>query len=78
MCPERRQTMVYSATIIEQIDEHMKLSLNKQLRLEADPSLNRPAAPATLTEEYALSHPSLDCSFLFSRIFNIFDRLSCD
>ncbi|KAK1699349.1 hypothetical protein QYE76_016046 [Lolium multiflorum] len=51
MCPERRQTMVYSATIIEQIDEHMKLSLNKQLRLEADPSLNRPAAPATLTEE---------------------------
>jgi superfamily II DNA/RNA helicase len=70
--------MLFSATMTEQIDELVKLSLNKPIRLEADPSLNRPAAPATLTEEYALSHPSLDCSFLFSRIFNIFDRLSCD
>lgn len=49
--------MLFSATMTEQIDELVKLSLNKPVRLEADPSLKR---PATLTEEYALLHPSLD------------------
>jgi ATP-dependent RNA helicase DDX27 len=58
--------MLFSATMTEQIDELVKLSLNKPIRLEADPSLKR---PATLTEEYALSHPC---------VFNIFQRLSCD
>ncbi|XP_071676021.1 DEAD-box ATP-dependent RNA helicase 28 [Lolium perenne] len=48
MCPKRRQTMLFSATMTEQIDELVKLSLNKPIRLEADPSLKR---PATLTEE---------------------------
>ncbi|VAI36308.1 DEAD-box ATP-dependent RNA helicase 28-like [Triticum dicoccoides] len=48
MCPKRRQTMLFSATMTEQIDELVKLSLNKPVRLEADPSLKR---PATLTEE---------------------------
>ena len=42
--------MLFSATMTEQIDELVKLSLNKPVRLEADPSLKR---PATLTEEYA-------------------------
>jgi hypothetical protein len=51
MCPKRRQTMLFSATMTEQIDELVKLSLNKPIRLEAVPSLKR---PATLTEEYAL------------------------
>ncbi|VAI21519.1 unnamed protein product [Triticum turgidum subsp. durum] len=50
MCPKRRQTMLFSATMTEQIDELVKLSLNKPVRLEADPSLKR---PATLTEEVA-------------------------
>ena len=50
MRPKRRQTMLFSATMTEQIDELVKLSLNKPVRLEADPSLKR---PATLTEEYA-------------------------
>ncbi|CAM0949885.1 unnamed protein product [Alopecurus aequalis] len=48
MCPKRRQTMLFSATMTEQIDELVKLSLNKPVRLEADPLLKR---PATLTEE---------------------------
>ncbi|RLN28601.1 hypothetical protein C2845_PM05G17990 [Panicum miliaceum] len=49
MCPKRRQTMLFSATMTEEIDELVKLSLNKPVRLEADPSLKR---PATLTEEF--------------------------
>ncbi|KAL0351743.1 UNVERIFIED_CONTAM: DEAD-box ATP-dependent RNA helicase 28 [Sesamum calycinum] len=48
MCPKRRQTMLFSATMTEQVDELIKLSLNKPLRLSADPSTKR---PATLTEE---------------------------
>ncbi|PIA37015.1 hypothetical protein AQUCO_03100043v1 [Aquilegia coerulea] len=48
ICPKRRQTMLFSATMTEEIDELIKLSLTKPLRLSADPSTKR---PATLTEE---------------------------
>ncbi|WCJ35081.1 ATP-dependent RNA helicase DRS1 [Euphorbia peplus] len=48
LCPKRRQTMLFSATMTEEIDELIKLSLTKPLRLSADPSTKR---PATLTEE---------------------------
>uniref|UniRef100_A0A5B6ZJW1 DEAD-box ATP-dependent RNA helicase 28 n=1 Tax=Davidia involucrata TaxID=16924 RepID=A0A5B6ZJW1_DAVIN len=48
LCPKRRQTMLFSATMTEQIDELIKLSLTRPLRLSADPSTKR---PATLTEE---------------------------
>lgn len=48
MCPKRRQTMLFSATMTEEVDELIKLSLTKPLRLSADPSTKR---PATLTEE---------------------------
>ncbi|KAF6164018.1 hypothetical protein GIB67_028722 [Kingdonia uniflora] len=48
VCPKRRQTMLFSATMTEEIDELIKLSLTKPLRLSADPSTKR---PATLTEE---------------------------
>ncbi|XP_072955239.1 DEAD-box ATP-dependent RNA helicase 28 [Typha angustifolia] len=48
MCPKRRQTMLFSATMTEEVDKLVKLSLNKPVRLEADPSLKR---PSTLTEE---------------------------
>lgn len=44
--------MLFSATMTEEINELIKLSLNKPIRLEADPSMKR---PATLTEEYAHS-----------------------
>ncbi|KAI3464819.1 hypothetical protein Pfo_021482 [Paulownia fortunei] len=44
LCPKRRQTMLFSATMTEKIDELIKLSLNKPLRLSADPSTKRPAA----------------------------------
>ncbi|KAL8514744.1 hypothetical protein ACS0TY_013722 [Phlomoides rotata] len=44
LCPKRRQTMLFSATMTEKIDELVKLSLNKPLRLSADPSTKRPAA----------------------------------
>ncbi|PKA66451.1 DEAD-box ATP-dependent RNA helicase 28 [Apostasia shenzhenica] len=48
MCPKGRQTMLFSATMTEEVDQLVKLSLNKPIRLEADPSTKR---PATLTEE---------------------------
>ncbi|KDP35421.1 hypothetical protein JCGZ_10804 [Jatropha curcas] len=48
LCPKRRQTMLFSATMTEEINELVKLSLNRPLRLSADPSAKR---PATLTEE---------------------------
>ncbi|XP_062164527.1 DEAD-box ATP-dependent RNA helicase 28 isoform X1 [Alnus glutinosa] len=48
LCPVRRQTMLFSATMTEEVDELIKLSLTKPLRLSADPSTKR---PATLTEE---------------------------
>lgn len=47
-CPKRRQTMLFSATLTEEVDELIKLSLTKPLRLSADPSAKR---PSTLTEE---------------------------
>ncbi|KAJ4758711.1 ATP-dependent RNA helicase DRS1 [Rhynchospora pubera] len=47
-CPKRRQTMLFSATMTEEVDALVQLSLNKPVRLEADPSLRR---PKTLTEE---------------------------
>ncbi|KAJ6736407.1 RNA HELICASE [Salix viminalis] len=48
LCPKRRQTMLFSATMTEEVDELIQLSLTKPLRLSADPSAKRPAA---LTEE---------------------------
>ncbi|XP_027340936.1 DEAD-box ATP-dependent RNA helicase 28 isoform X1 [Abrus precatorius] len=48
LCPRKRQTMLFSATMTEEVDELIKLSLSKPLRLSADPSAKR---PATLTEE---------------------------
>ncbi|PIN17291.1 ATP-dependent RNA helicase [Handroanthus impetiginosus] len=48
LCPKRRQTMLFSATMTEEVDDLIKLSLNKPLRLSADPLAKR---PATLTEE---------------------------
>ncbi|CAA0842234.1 DEAD-box ATP-dependent RNA helicase 28 [Striga hermonthica] len=48
LCPKRRQTMLFSATMTERVDELIKLSLVKPLRLSADPSTKRPSA---LTEE---------------------------
>lgn len=48
LCPKRRQTMLFSATMTEEVKELVKLSLNKPLRLSADPSARRPPG---LTEE---------------------------
>ncbi|KAK1589409.1 hypothetical protein Q3G72_033730 [Acer saccharum] len=48
LCPKRRQTMLFSATMTEQVDKLITLSLTRPLRLSADPSAKR---PATLTEE---------------------------
>ncbi|KAK6938969.1 Helicase, C-terminal [Dillenia turbinata] len=48
MCPKRRQTMLFSATMTEEVDGLIKLSLTKPVRLSADPSAKR---PENLTEE---------------------------
>ncbi|XP_068646825.1 DEAD-box ATP-dependent RNA helicase 28-like isoform X2 [Aristolochia californica] len=50
LCPERLQTMLFSATMTEEVKELVKLSLTKPLRLSADPSTKR---PATLMEEHS-------------------------
>ncbi|ESQ55774.1 hypothetical protein EUTSA_v10024452mg [Eutrema salsugineum] len=48
LCPKRRQTLLFSATMTEEVKELVKLSLEKPLRLSADPSARRPPG---LTEE---------------------------
>ncbi|XP_042493497.1 DEAD-box ATP-dependent RNA helicase 28-like isoform X2 [Macadamia integrifolia] len=48
LCPKGRQTLLFSATMTEEVDELVKLSLTRPLRLSADPSAKR---PARLTEE---------------------------
>ncbi|XP_057971965.1 DEAD-box ATP-dependent RNA helicase 28-like [Malania oleifera] len=48
LCPKRRQTMLFSATMTEEVDELIKISLTRPVRLSADPSTKR---PTTLTEE---------------------------
>ncbi|XP_077246250.1 DEA(D/H)-box RNA helicase family protein [Tasmannia lanceolata] len=48
LCPKRRQTMLFSATMTEEVDDLIKLSLTRPMRLSADPSTKR---PATLIEE---------------------------
>uniref|UniRef100_A0A7N2N1U2 DEAD-box ATP-dependent RNA helicase 28 n=1 Tax=Quercus lobata TaxID=97700 RepID=A0A7N2N1U2_QUELO len=48
LCPKRRQTMLFSATMTEEVDELIKLSLTKPSRLSADPSKT---LPQTLTQE---------------------------
>ncbi|KAG9442652.1 hypothetical protein H6P81_018506 [Aristolochia fimbriata] len=59
LCPKRRQTMLFSATMTEEIDELVKLSLTKPLRLSADPSTKR---PATLTEEVVRIRPNREAN----------------
>ncbi|EFJ21243.1 hypothetical protein SELMODRAFT_107914 [Selaginella moellendorffii] len=48
LCPSRRQTMLFSATMTDEVSELIKLSLKSPVRLSADPSTER---PSTLTEE---------------------------
>ncbi|KAL8139044.1 hypothetical protein V2J09_005045, partial [Rumex salicifolius] len=48
LCPKSRQTMLFSATMTEEVDELIKKLLNKPLRISADPSAKR---PEFLTEE---------------------------
>jgi len=65
LCPKRRQTMLFSATMTEEVKELVKLSLNKPLRLSADPSARRPPG---LTEEY-VSHYLSFSTFSRAKIF---------
>lgn len=44
--------MLFSATMTEEVSELVKLSLDKPVRLSADPTTKR---PATLLEEYVIS-----------------------
>lgn len=48
LCPKKRQTMLFSATMTEKVDELINLSLTEPVRLQADPSTKR---PTSLTEE---------------------------
>ncbi|KAH9307942.1 hypothetical protein KI387_035853, partial [Taxus chinensis] len=43
LCPRRRQTMLFSATMTEEVNELIKLSLTSPVRLSADPSTKRPS-----------------------------------
>uniref|UniRef100_A0A0D6QTT0 RNA helicase n=1 Tax=Araucaria cunninghamii TaxID=56994 RepID=A0A0D6QTT0_ARACU len=55
LCPKRRQTMLFSATMTEEVDELIKLSLTSPVRLSADPSTMR---PSTLMEEVIKIRPT--------------------
>ncbi|KAL3689685.1 hypothetical protein R1sor_015994 [Riccia sorocarpa] len=57
MCPPRRQTMLFSATMTDEVDELVKLSLNSPVRLSADPKTQR---PSTLTEEVVKIRPHME------------------
>ncbi|BFI34140.1 ATP-dependent RNA helicase DDX27 [Marchantia polymorpha subsp. ruderalis] len=57
MCPSRRQTMLFSATMTDEVDELVKLSLNFPVRLSADPKTQR---PSTLTEEVVKIRPNVE------------------
>lgn len=54
LCPRKRQTMLFSATMTEEVNELVKLSLINPVRLSADPSTQR---PATLLEEVVKIRP---------------------
>lgn len=54
LCPPRRQTMLFSATMTEEVNELVKLSLVNPVRLSADPSTQR---PATLLEQVVKIRP---------------------
>lgn len=55
LCPKRRQTMLFSATMTEEVDELIKLSLTSPVRLSADPLTKR---PSTLIEEVIKLRPA--------------------
>ncbi|KAJ7567763.1 hypothetical protein O6H91_01G006000 [Diphasiastrum complanatum] len=55
LCPKRRQTMLFSATMTEEVAELIQLSLNCPVRLSADPLTQR---PSTLSEEVIKLRPS--------------------
>lgn len=48
-CPKSRQTMLFSATMTENIDELIRLSLNRPIRLMVDPAKSM---SAKLTQEF--------------------------
>ncbi|KAF3786132.1 DEAD-box ATP-dependent RNA helicase 28 [Nymphaea thermarum] len=59
LCPRQRQTMLFSATMTDQVDELVRLSLNKPVRLAADPSMKR---PSTLSEEVVRIRPTREAN----------------
>ena len=59
MAPRGRQTMLFSATMTEEVAQLQALSLNKPVRLAADETLQ---APSLLTQETVrLKVGLLDC-----------------
>lgn len=56
-CPKRRQTMLFSATMTEEVSNLINLSLNSPVRLSADPSTKR---PVSLSEEVVKIRPALE------------------
>eukprot|EP00897_Mesotaenium_endlicherianum_P008915 jgi/Mesen1/8051/ME000043S07436 len=48
LCPRRRQTLLFSATMTDEVAKLVQLSLNNPVRLSADPKTQR---PASLSEE---------------------------
>eukprot|EP00850_Spirogloea_muscicola_P009958 SM000057S18388 [mRNA] locus=s57:291437:296607:+ [translate_table: standard] len=55
MCPRKRQTLLFSATMTEEVAELVRLSLDRPVRLSADPTTMR---PVTLVEEVVKVKPA--------------------
>ncbi|KAJ1729726.1 nucleolar DEAD-box protein required for synthesis of 60S ribosomal subunit, partial [Coemansia sp. Benny D160-2] len=56
-CPPRRQTMLFSATMTDNVDRLIRLSLNKPVRLQVDPPKS---AARGLTQEFVRVRSSSD------------------
>ncbi|OLL26565.1 ATP-dependent RNA helicase drs1 [Neolecta irregularis DAH-3] len=54
LCPKSRQTMLFSATMTEDIDSLIRLSLNKPVRLLVDP---KHSVASSLTQEFIRIRP---------------------
>ena len=60
--PKKRQTMLFSATMTEEVKKLMQLSLDKPVRIAADPSGRVPKNLVQAQNHQSLAYKSIGCS----------------